>query len=143
MVKQVRCLPFPDDVNHIVLSKLHRAFLVPDFIRTMRKFLDGLCDDDYMKPRFISKQTACARQNGMLMLFKVLCRHKHVTCMHMQRIPSMVESVSKKISELEDLHTKKIASKRCQRQIGEIMSIKRRWKKFEPKKQSGSKETLE
>ena len=136
MVKQVRLLPFPDDVNRIVLSKLHRAFLIPDFIVTMKKFLDGLCKDDYLKldnPRFISEQTACARQNGMLMLFKVLCRHKHVTFMHMQKMPSLLKSVSKKISEMEDLNRQKIASKRCKRQIGELTSIKMRWKKFEPK----------
>ena len=133
-------LPFPDDIISVILCKLH-LLMMPDFVGVMRNFLDGLCEycssDSYYPgkvflPQWISEQTAKARQNGMMMMIKVLCRFKAVTCLHMKRFPSLVYSVSKKLSELQELKKRKQASsKRHKRQSCDLLCIGKKWQKFE------------
>jgi len=112
-LKETLQLPFPDDIIRIILCKLHTSFFVPSFVHVMHKFLDGICDGNpSAKPRWISEQTAFARQNGMFMMIKVICKHKRVAIMHMRSIPGLLQSFSKKITELHELNQNKTTSKR-------------------------------
>ena len=136
LIKETLQLPFPDDIISVILCKLH-FFMVPDFVGVMRNFLDGLCDDAYyhgkvILPQWISEQTAKARQNGMMMMIKVLCRYKMITFLHMKLFPSLVDSVSRKLSELKELKQRKpVSSKRHKRQSRDLVCIGTKWQKFE------------
>ena len=131
-LKETLQLPFPDDIICIILCELHNSFFVPSFVHVMHRFLDGLCHENHpVKPRWISQQTAFARQNGMFMMIKVLCRHKRIALMHMQSIPGLLQSFSKKITELHELSQNKTTSKRHKKQHHELSGISMKWQKLE------------
>ena len=124
---QISRLSLPDDVIDIVLHKLHRL-LVPEFVRAMRTFMDGLADD--FRPCLISEQTACARQNGMFVMIQTLCRYQTATLWHMRRFPTLVVSVTQKLTELKILNDNKQSSHRRKERGRDLSGMIGTWEKL-------------
>ena len=112
------------DVLYIVMQKLH-DILHKEFISAMREFLDGLGDDK--RGCIVSEETASARQNAVYNLLSVLCKCEDLAFMHLERLPSLMNSATFKLNELLRLQQAKVQTKTQKQRHRDLSRLNRKW----------------
>ena len=112
------------DIMCIVMQKLHNI-LHKEFISAMREFLDGLGDEK--RGCRVSEETASARQNAVYNLVSVLCKCEDSAFMHLERLPSLMNSATFKLNELLRLQQAKVQTKTQRQRYRDLSRLNRKW----------------
>lgn len=123
IIASVSMMHLPDDIIMLIIEKL-QIELQPEFLSALKTCVDSLIID--LRPVCISPKMASARQNAVYAMALVMCVHKKASSWHLNALPNILETFSRKLSELVSINQEKQSSvrqKQRKRQLAQVTTI--------------------
>lgn len=126
IIASVSMMLLPDDIIMLIIEKL-QIELQPQFLSALKVCVDSITDCDWHATTY--QEIFSARQNAIYEMALVMCVHRKVSSWHLNALPFIMQTFTRKLNELLSINQEKQSSVRQKKRQRQLVHVQRIWNK--------------